>query len=169
MQYKGMQCKFKMSDWRAFGLFGKYRMRRFQWYWYLQKGKRTSGRHSNPVPWHQMRQNGHNVVRKACGNLGGKWGMGQASKWWNVRCAQRMTRREGAGKGRGSKGCRGAKHGQACTKDRTGAVALRAALELAVQLGRGDVVNRQAEMANPTKCRDSLQSLKQRCNALPHM
>jgi hypothetical protein len=36
---------------------------------------------------------------------------------------------------------------QACTKDRTGAVALRAALESAVQLGRGDEVNRQAEIA----------------------
>jgi hypothetical protein len=44
-----------------------------------------------------------------------------------------------------------------CAKDSTGAVALRAALELAVQLGRGDEVNRQAEMANPTKRRDSLQ------------
>jgi hypothetical protein len=70
-----------------------------------------------------------------------------------------MTRRGGAGKGSGSKGCRGSEHGQACTnyKDRTGAVALRAALESAVQLGRGDVVNRQAEMANPAKCRDSVQ------------
>jgi hypothetical protein len=37
-------------------------------------------------------------------------------------------------------------------------VALRAALESAVQLGRGDEVNRQAEIANPTRCRvDSLQ------------
>jgi hypothetical protein len=34
---------------------------------------------------------------------------------------------------------------------------LRAALESAVQLVRGDEVNRQAEMANPTKCRHSLQ------------
>jgi hypothetical protein len=58
-----------------------------------------------------------------------------------------MTRRGGAGKGSGSKGCRGAEHGQACTKERTGAVALRAALESAVQLGQGDEVNRQAEMA----------------------
>jgi hypothetical protein len=33
---------------------------------------------------------------------------------------------------------------------------IRAALESAVQLGRGDEVNRQAEMANPTKCSDSL-------------
>jgi hypothetical protein len=49
-----------------------------------------------------------------------------------------MTRRRGAGKGSGSKGCRGAKHGQACTKERTSAVALRTALESAVQLGRGD-------------------------------
>jgi hypothetical protein len=67
-----------------------------------------------------------------------------------------MTRRGGAGKGSGSKG-RGAEHGQACTKERTGAVAVRAALESAVQVGRGNEGNRQAEMANPTKCRDSLQ------------
>jgi hypothetical protein len=69
-----------------------------------------------------------------------------------------MTRRGGAGKGSGSKGCRGAEHGQACTKERTGAVAVRAALKSAVQVGRGDEGNRQAEMANSTKCRDSLQS-----------
>jgi hypothetical protein len=30
---------------------------------------------------------------------------------------------------------------------------LRAALKLAVQLGRGDEVIRQAEMVNPTECR----------------
>jgi hypothetical protein len=54
---------------------------------------------------------------------------------------------------------RGAEHGQACTKERTGAVAVRAALESAVQVGRGNEGNRQAEMANPTKCRDSLQTL----------
>jgi hypothetical protein len=65
-----------------------------------------------------------------------------------------MTRRGGAGKGSGSEGCRGAEHGQACA---TGAVAVGAALESAVQVGRGDEGNRQAEMANPTKCRDSLQ------------
>jgi hypothetical protein len=68
-----------------------------------------------------------------------------------------MTRRGGAGKGSGSKGCRGAEHGQACTKELTGAVAVRAALESAVQVGRSDEGNRQAEMANPTKCGDSLQ------------
>jgi hypothetical protein len=62
-----------------------------------------------------------------------------------------MTRRGEAGNGR--KGCRGAEHGQTI-QDRTGAVALRAALESAVQLGRGDEVNRQADMAIPTKCRD---------------
>jgi hypothetical protein len=39
------------------------------------------------------------------------------------------------------------------------AVALRAALESALQLGRGDKMNRQAEMANPTKCRDLLQDI----------
>jgi hypothetical protein len=54
-----------------------------------------------------------------------------------VRCAQKMPR-GGAGKGSGSKGCRGAEHGQACSKERTGAVAVRAALESAVQVGRGD-------------------------------
>jgi hypothetical protein len=32
-----------------------------------------------------------------------------------------------------------------CTEDRTGAVAIRAALESAVQLGRGDLVNRQED------------------------
>jgi hypothetical protein len=69
-----------------------------------------------------------------------------------------MTRSGGAGKGSGSKGCRGAEHGQACTKERLGAVAVRAALESAVQLGRDDKGNRQAEMAKSTKCRDSLQS-----------
>jgi hypothetical protein len=68
-----------------------------------------------------------------------------------------MTRRGGGGKGTGSKGCRGAEHGQACTTERTGAVAVRAPLESAVQVGRGNEGNRQAEMANPTKCRDSLQ------------
>jgi hypothetical protein len=69
-----------------------------------------------------------------------------------VRCAQKMTRRGGAGKGSGSKGRRGAEHGQACTKERNSAVAVRAALESAMQVGRGDEGNRQAEMANPTKC-----------------
>jgi hypothetical protein len=83
--------------------------------------------------------------------------MGQENKRWNVRCAQKMTKRGGAGKGSCSKGCRGAEHGQACTKERTGAVAARAALESAVQVGRGNEGNRQAEMANPGKCSDSLQ------------
>jgi hypothetical protein len=69
-----------------------------------------------------------------------------------------MTMRGGAGKGSGSKGCRDAEHGQAFTKERTGAVAVRAALESAVQVGRGDEGNRQAEMANPAKCRDSFQA-----------
>jgi hypothetical protein len=59
-----------------------------------------------------------------------------------------MTRRGGAGKGSGSKGRGGAGHGQACTKERTGAVAVRAALESAVQVGRGDEGNSQAEMAS---------------------
>jgi hypothetical protein len=65
-----------------------------------------------------------------------------------------MTRRGGAGKGSGSNACRGAAHGQACTKEPTGAVAVRAALESAVQLGRGDVselrgVNREADKSQP--------------------
>jgi hypothetical protein len=59
-----------------------------------------------------------------------------------VRCAQNTTRRGKAENSSGSKGCRGAEHGQTCANDRTGAGALRAALESAVQLGRGDEVNR---------------------------
>jgi hypothetical protein len=55
-----------------------------------------------------------------------------------------------------------ARHVLISYKDPTGAVALRAALEPAVQLGRGDEVNRQAEMANPTKCRDSQQRALER-------
>jgi hypothetical protein len=54
--------------------------------------------------------------------------------------------------------CRGAAHGQTSLKDRTGAVAVRAALELALQLGRCDEVYRQADAANPSKFRDSLQA-----------
>jgi hypothetical protein len=46
-----------------------------------------------------------------------------------------MTKRGVAGKGSGSKGCRSAEHGQTCTKECTGAVADRAVLESAVQLG----------------------------------
>jgi hypothetical protein len=52
-----------------------------------------------------------------------------------------MIRRGVAGKDNRSKGCRGAEHGQTSSKDRTGAVALRAALESAVQLGGSDEVN----------------------------
>jgi hypothetical protein len=48
-----------------------------------------------------------------------------------VRCAQKTTSRGGAGKGSGSKGCR-------TWPTRTGAVAVRAALESAVQVGRGN-------------------------------
>jgi hypothetical protein len=58
----------------------------------------------------------------------------------SVRCAQRVTKREVAGKDSRSTGCRGAEHDQVCTKDHAGAVALRAALESAVQLGRGSEV-----------------------------
>jgi hypothetical protein len=86
-----------------------------------------------------------------------------------VRCAQKLfIDKEGLGMAVTVKGCRGTEHGQTCAKDRTGAVALRAALESAVQLGRGDEVNRQAEMANPTKCRDSLQAeLPLACERIP--
>jgi hypothetical protein len=66
-----------------------------------------------------------------------------------VRSAQKMTRTGVAGKGSGSKGCRGAEHGQACTKERTGAVAVRAALESAVQVGRGDAWQQASRNARP--------------------
>jgi hypothetical protein len=58
--------------------------------------------------------------------------------------------------GNGSQGCRGAERGQTCTWDRTVDVPHTAALQSAVQLGQGNEVNRQAEMANPTKRMDSL-------------
>jgi hypothetical protein len=51
-----------------------------------------------------------------------------------------------AGTGSRSEGCRGAEHGQTSTEDLNGAVAVREVLKSAVQLGRGDEVNRQAEM-----------------------
>jgi hypothetical protein len=69
-----------------------------------------------------------------------------------MRCAQNRTRRGVFGKGYSSRGCTGAEHGQICTNRPAGA-----ALESAVQLGRGDVVNRQAQMANLMKCRNLLQ------------
>jgi hypothetical protein len=72
-----------------------------------------------------------------------------------VRCAQKMRRRGGAGKGSGSKGCRGAEHGQACTKDSAGAEGLRAALIRPCNSRQR--VNCHAVMANPTQCRDLLQ------------
>jgi hypothetical protein len=61
-----------------------------------------------------------------------------------------------------------AMHGQTCTKDRTGSVALRAAIESAVQLGRNE-----ADMANPAHAALELQ-LNEHCStsithqALPH-
>jgi hypothetical protein len=85
-------------------------------------------------------------------------GDGAGKRMMECEVCTEMTRRAEAGKDSGNKGCRGAEHGQACTKACTGAVAIRAALEWAVQLGRGDEVNTQAEMANPTKCRDLLQT-----------
>jgi hypothetical protein len=60
--------------------------------------------------------------------------------------------KEGMGWESGSEGCRGAEHGQ--NKNRTGAVAVRTALESAVLLRRCEEVKRQAKMANPTKCGD---------------
>jgi hypothetical protein len=57
-----------------------------------------------------------------------------------VRCAQKMTRRGGAGKGSGSKGCRGAEHGQACT--------LRNALVLWLS---GQHLNRPCKSGEATK------------------
>jgi hypothetical protein len=62
----------------------------------------------------------------------------------DVRCAQQLTRSGRAGKGSGSKRCRGAGHGMYQGSHWYHLVALRAALESAVQLGRGDEVNRQA-------------------------
>jgi hypothetical protein len=49
---------------------------------------------------------------------------------------RKMARMGVAGKGSDCDG-RGAEHDQACTKDCSGAVAVRAALESSVQLGRG--------------------------------
>jgi hypothetical protein len=57
-----------MSDWSAFGLFGKYRMRQFQQY--LGKGKQRSGRHSNPVS--KMCQNGHKISQESIWESGRK-------------------------------------------------------------------------------------------------
>jgi hypothetical protein len=66
-----------------------------------------------------------------------------------------MARRGLVAKGSRSEGCRGAEHGQTCNnKDRNGAVAVRAALESTVLVGRGHEVFRQAEMANLTKLRE---------------
>jgi hypothetical protein len=60
------------------GLFGKCKTRRFQGH--LQTGKRRGGRHSNCLSRQQMCQIGHNAVRKALGNLGELWEMGQESE-----------------------------------------------------------------------------------------
>jgi hypothetical protein len=69
-----------------------------------------------------------------------------------------MTRGVG-GKRSLSEGLRGANHSQTCAKGRTGAAAVTAELESAVRFGRGDEVNRHAEMANLTICRDLLQNI----------
>jgi hypothetical protein len=47
-----------------------------------------------------------------------------------------------AGKGSRSNGCGSVEYGQSITKDRASAVAVRAALESAVQLGRGTASQR---------------------------
>jgi hypothetical protein len=67
--------KLEKSDWNAFGLFEKYRMRRFQRY--LQKGKRRSGRRSKHMSRQQMCQNGKQAVRKkhmVIWGGSGRWG-----------------------------------------------------------------------------------------------
>jgi hypothetical protein len=53
-----------------------------------------------------------------------------------------------------------ARHVLGISQDRTGAVAVRAAFESAVPLGRGDEVNGQAEMADLLKCRGFATCLK---------
>jgi hypothetical protein len=68
-----------------------------------------------------------------------------------VRCAQKITRRGRAGKGSGSKGCRGAEHDQ--YQEKHWCYGCQGSTS-AVHVGRGDEGNRQAEMASPTKCRD---------------
>jgi hypothetical protein len=79
-----------------------------------------------------MCQNEHNALRKAYGNLGGE--MGDGAEKQGMKCVMwaEMRRRGVAGKGSRSTGCRGAEHGQACTKDCTGVVALMAAHKSAV-------------------------------------
>jgi hypothetical protein len=81
-----------------------------------------------------MCQNGHNAVKKACGNLVGNWEIGQESGLRNVTYAQKMARRGVAGKGSRSKGCR-VQHMARVAPGEYGAVARSAALESAVQLG----------------------------------
>jgi hypothetical protein len=89
-----------MSDWIAFGLFGKYRImiRRLQQNPNLQKGKGISARCSNPVSRQQMCQKAHNAVRKAYGNLGGKWETGQERVMECEMCTEKD--KEGRGWGR---------------------------------------------------------------------
>jgi hypothetical protein len=132
----------KNPDWSAFGLCGKYRMLAIptvppegqteKW-----KALKPRVKAENVPIWAQRSQ-------ESIWEFGGKVGDGAGKRVTNVRCAQKTTRRGVSGKGSRKKGCRGAEHGQTCTKDYTCAVALRSALESAVQLGRGDEVNRQA-------------------------
>jgi hypothetical protein len=78
----------------AFGLFGKYRTRRFQQY--LQKGKRRSGRHSNPVSRQQIAKMGKTQSGKSTWEFGRKMGDGVVKRVMNVRCAQKIGK-EGSG------------------------------------------------------------------------
>jgi hypothetical protein len=55
-------------------------------------------------------------------------------------------KKESGGVNRRSEGCRGAEHGQTCTKERTGAWGPRIALESDVQLGGGG--DKKAKWAN---------------------
>jgi hypothetical protein len=143
-----MYQKVKRFRLECFWTLGK--VRRFQRY--LQKGKQRSARHSNPLSRQQMCRKWAQRSQESKWEFGGEVGDGAENRVMKCEICTEMTRRGVAGIGSCSEGCRGAEHGQ--TYIRTSAVAVRAALEVAVQLRRGDEVNRQAEMANP-KCRDS--------------
>jgi hypothetical protein len=66
----------------------------------------------------------------------GKVGDGAGKREMECKMCTESDKEGRTGKGSGSNVCGGAEHGQACTKNRTVVVALRAALESAVQLGR---------------------------------
>jgi hypothetical protein len=73
---------------------------------YLQKGKRRSERHSNPVSRQQMCQNGHNTSQESIWESGGEVGDGVGKRVMKCEMCTEMTKRGGAGKGSASKGCR---------------------------------------------------------------